>query len=124
MKQQQLAIYLLIQFNRKSDSELISREVNRPSIDQLIFLCINQIHTKSVLVIDSLFMLAVKLIKGYLGFQVSGAAINPIFEKYVRDDGTIFYPNAGIIDVEGSTVEEIRFELTSKLSNVLNNPQV
>ena len=26
-----------------------------------------------------------------------GAAINPIFEKIVRDDGTIFYPNAGIL---------------------------
>ena len=55
---------------------------------------------------------------------VSGAAINPIFEKYVRDDGTIFYPNTGIIPVEGSTVEEIRLILTSKLANVLNNPQV
>ena len=55
---------------------------------------------------------------------VSGAAINPIFEKYVRDDGTIFYPNAGIIDVQGQTVEQIRQELTNKLANVLNNPQV
>jgi len=53
-----------------------------------------------------------------------GAAINPIFEKIVRDDGTIFYPNAGILDVAGKTVEEIRLTLTDKLSNVLNNPQV
>ena len=53
-----------------------------------------------------------------------GAAINPIFEKIVRDDGTIFYPNAGILDVAGKTVEEIRLILTDALSNVLNNPQV
>ena len=30
-----------------------------------------------------------------------GAAINPVFQKKVRDDGTIFYPNAGVIDVKG-----------------------
>ena len=53
-----------------------------------------------------------------------GAAINPIFEKIVRDDGTIFYPNAGIIEVAGKTVEEVRLILTDKLSDVLNNPQV
>lgn len=53
-----------------------------------------------------------------------GAAINPIFEKIVRDDGTIFYPNAGILEVAGKTVEEIRLILTDALSNVLNNPQV
>ena len=53
-----------------------------------------------------------------------GAAINPIFEKIVRDDGTIFYPNAGILDVAGKTVEEIRLILTDALSSVLNNPQV
>ena len=53
-----------------------------------------------------------------------GAAINPIFEKIVRDDGTIFYPNAGILEVAGKTVEEIRLMLTSSLSTVLNNPQI
>ncbi len=53
-----------------------------------------------------------------------GAAINPIFEKIVRDDGTIFYPNAGILEVAGKTVEEIRLILTDALSSVLNNPQV
>ena len=53
-----------------------------------------------------------------------GAKINPIFEKVVRDDGTIFYPNAGILDVAGKTVEEIRLILTDSLSGVLNNPQV
>ena len=53
-----------------------------------------------------------------------GAAINPIFEKIVRDDGTIFYPNAGILEVAGKTVEEIRLILTDALSDVLNNPQV
>ena len=54
----------------------------------------------------------------------SGAKINPIFEKIVRDDGTIFYPNAGIVNVENKTIEEIRLILTNSLSNVLNNPQV
>ena len=54
----------------------------------------------------------------------SGAKINPIFEKIVRDDGTIFYPNAGILQVSEKTVEEIRLQLTKSLSNVLNNPQV
>jgi polysaccharide export outer membrane protein len=53
-----------------------------------------------------------------------GAAINPVFEKIVRDDGTIFYPNAGILDVNNKSVEEIRLLLTEGLSNVLNNPQV
>ncbi len=53
-----------------------------------------------------------------------GAAINPIFEKIVRDDGSIFYPNAGVLKVAGKTVEEIRLLLTESLSNVLNNPQV
>ena len=53
-----------------------------------------------------------------------GAAINPIFEKIVRDDGTIFYPNAGIIEVKNKTVEDIRLLLTEKLASVLNNPQV
>ena len=53
-----------------------------------------------------------------------GAAINPVFQKKVRDDGTIFYPNAGVIDVKGKSIEEIRLILTDRLSNVLNNPQV
>ncbi len=53
-----------------------------------------------------------------------GKAINPIYEKYVRDDGTIFYPNAGVLKVDGKTVEEVRKDLTSKLSVVLNNPQI
>ncbi len=53
-----------------------------------------------------------------------GAAINPIFQKKVRDDGTIFYPNAGVLDVSGKTIEEIRLFLTDKLSDVLNRPQV
>lgn len=55
---------------------------------------------------------------------VAGRAINPIYEKYVRNDGTIFYPNAGVINVRGKTVEEVRKEITSKLSKVLNDPQV
>ena len=53
-----------------------------------------------------------------------GAAINPVFEKIVRDDGTIFYPNAGLLNVKDKTVEEIRILLTNGLSEVLNNPQL
>lgn len=53
-----------------------------------------------------------------------GKAINPIYEKYVRDDGTIFYPNAGVLKVDGKTVEEVRKDLTIKLSTVLKNPQI
>ena len=53
-----------------------------------------------------------------------GKAINPIYEKYVRDDGTIFYPNAGVLEVDGKTVEEVRKDLTLKLSTVLRNPQI
>ena len=46
------------------------------------------------------------------------------FADFARDDGTIFYPNAGIIDVKDKSVEEIRMLLTEGLSDVLNNPQV
>mgnify|MGYP006219584747 FL=1 len=53
-----------------------------------------------------------------------GKAINPIYEKYVRDDGTIFYPNAGILKADGKTVEELRKDLTLKLSTVLKDPQI
>ena len=53
-----------------------------------------------------------------------GKAINPIYEKYVRDDGTIFYPNAGILKADGKTVEELRKDLTLKLSSVLKDPQI
>ena len=53
-----------------------------------------------------------------------GAAINPIFQKKVRDDGTIFYPNAGVLEVSGKSIEEIRLLLTDRLSDVLNNPQI
>ena len=70
-----------------------------------------------------LYMFMVKQ-KDYQLHLARGAAINPIFEKIVRDDGTIFYPNAGILDVGGKTIEEIRLMLTDALSNVLNNPQV
>ena len=35
-----------------------------------------------------------------------GKAINPIYEKYVRDDGTIFYPNAGVLNVDGKKLEK------------------
>ena len=105
------------------DSELISREANRP-LNLPTNLLMYQPDSYKIGVGDRLFIYVYGETERLSASLVSGAAINPIFEKYVRDDGTIFYPNAGIIDVEGSTVEEIRLELTSKLSNVLNNPQV
>ena len=105
------------------DSELISREANIPH-NLPTNLLMYQPDSYKIGVGDRLFIYVYGETERLSASLVSGAAINPIFEKYVRDDGTIFYPNAGIIDVEGSTVEEIRLELTSKLSNVLNNPQV
>ena len=105
------------------DSELINRESNRPLILPTNLLSFKPDSYK-IGVGDRLFIYVYGETERLSASLVSGAAINPIFEKYVRDDGTIFYPNAGIIDVAGSTVEQIRLELTSRLSNVLNNPQV
>ena len=42
----------------------------------------------------------------------------------VGEDGTIFYPYAGIIKAEGRTVEEIREELTHKLSKYIERVQL
>ncbi|MGR9114456.1 MAG: polysaccharide export protein [Gammaproteobacteria bacterium] len=42
----------------------------------------------------------------------------------VGEDGTIFYPYAGIIKASGRTVEEIRQELTDKLSKYIENVQL
>ncbi len=105
------------------NSELISREAKRP-----INLPTNLLQFKpdsyKIGIGDKLFIYVYGETERLSASLVGGAAINPIFEKYVRDDGTIFYPNAGVIIAEGSTVEELRLELTDRLSNVLNNPQV
>ena len=105
------------------DMELIDRESNRP-LNLPTNLLQYRPDSYKIGVGDRLFIYVYGETERLSASLVSGAAINPIFEKYVRDDGTIFYPNAGIIDVQGLTVEQIRQELTNKLANVLNNPQV
>lgn len=42
----------------------------------------------------------------------------------VGEDGTIFYPFAGVVQAAGKTVEEIREELTRKLSRFIENVQL
>lgn len=42
----------------------------------------------------------------------------------VRNDGTIFYPFAGRVDVAGMTLEEVRRTLSQRLSGVIQEPQV
>lgn len=42
----------------------------------------------------------------------------------VQQDGTLFFPFAGIIKASGKTVEEIRLELTKKLTKVIKTPQI
>lgn len=44
--------------------------------------------------------------------------------RAVREDGTMFYPYAGNVKAAGLTVEELRSELTRRLSKYLNTPQV
>ena len=105
------------------DSELISRESSRP-LNLPTNLLSYSPESYKIGVGDRLFIYVYGETERLSASLVSGAAINPIFEKYVRDDGTIFYPNAGIIMVQGLSIEEIRLELTNRLSQVLNNPQV
>ncbi|MDY6943986.1 MAG: polysaccharide export protein [Pseudomonadota bacterium] len=44
--------------------------------------------------------------------------------RLVREDGTIFFPYAGVIHVAGHTVEEIRGEITRALRPYIPSPQV
>jgi len=42
----------------------------------------------------------------------------------VRKDGTVFYPYVGVVEVAGKTMDQVRIELTKKLSLFIENPQV
>lgn len=42
----------------------------------------------------------------------------------VREDGTLFYPYAGNVKAVGLTVEQLRVELTRRISKFLNTPQI
>jgi len=42
----------------------------------------------------------------------------------VQQDGSLFFPFAGTIKASGKTVEDIRLELTKKLTKVLKTPQI
>lgn len=44
--------------------------------------------------------------------------------RLVRPDGTLFYPYAGTIKAAGLTIEQLRQEITRKLSSYIRNPQV
>ncbi|HET7687218.1 MAG TPA: polysaccharide export protein [Candidatus Macondimonas sp.] len=44
--------------------------------------------------------------------------------RLVREDGTIFFPYAGVVQVAGKTVEEIRRDLETKLRPYIQSPQV
>lgn len=44
--------------------------------------------------------------------------------RLVRNDGTIFFPYAGVVPVAGLTVDEVRRLLADRLDRVIQNPQV
>ncbi len=44
--------------------------------------------------------------------------------NWVHNDGTIFYPYVGIVNVEGQQVTEIRDMITQRLSRYIEDPQV
>ena len=48
----------------------------------------------------------------------------PLVARQVKSDGTIFFPYAGIIEVEGKTRQQVRKILTEKLDMYFQNPQV
>lgn len=108
----------------KVSMELIRKEKNRVPLNLPLNLLNFSPESYKVGLGDVLFIYVYGETERLSAALARGAAINPIFEKIVRDDGTIFYPNAGILEVAGKTVEEVRLILTDALSGVLNKPQV
>ena len=104
--------------------DLILKEKNKESLNLPLNLLNFQPSSYKVGSGDVLFIYVYGETERLSAALARGAAINPVFEKIVRDDGTIFYPNAGILKVSGKTVEEIRLLFTDALSDVLNNPQI
>lgn len=44
--------------------------------------------------------------------------------RLVREDGTIFFPYVGVLQVGGKTVEEVRREIETKIAPYIQSPQV
>ncbi len=54
-----------------------------------------------------------------------GGSVNAaVSGRVINEDGTFFFPYAGKVNAEGKTVQQIRDELTKRLSRVLVEPQV
>ncbi len=55
------------------------------------------------------------------GGQQQNSSVNA---RVVRDDGTLFYPFIGNVQVEGLTLEELREIITQRLARYIEQPQV
>lgn len=44
--------------------------------------------------------------------------------RLVREDGTIFFPFVGLLEVQGQTIEEVRGKITRELAPYVEDPQV
>jgi polysaccharide biosynthesis/export protein len=44
--------------------------------------------------------------------------------RLVRSDGTLFYPYVGVVKAAGMSIDELRNELTQRLTEYVKNPQV
>ncbi len=44
--------------------------------------------------------------------------------RVVREDGTIFFPHLGLVEVEGKTIEQIRSRMAEQLKPYLADPQI